>query len=121
MTAAQKLQRIRVQNYKQLQVKGLLGDKDQTKLQKINLKWQGSILCICVHKRKVMERDEVWTNWAIFISCFSNYAFIPIGECPGRFISLQILEKKVSILKYQIYNGGSNKIDMRFYKRKPET
>lgn len=44
------------------------GQKGQRKLQNINLKWQGSTLCICVDKRqKVIERDEARTNWAIFL------------------------------------------------------
>ena len=65
--------------------------------------WNGKdLLFVYVHikERSCWKKMKPAQIGQFFLSCFSNYAFIPIGEYTGGFILLNMLEKNIFILKH---------------------
>lgn len=65
--------------------------------------WNGKdLLFVYVHikERSCWEKMKPAQIGQFFLSCFSNYAFIPIDEYTGGFILLNMLEENIFILKH---------------------
>lgn len=53
-----------------------------------------------IKERSCWEKMKPAQIGQFFLSCFSNYAFIPIDEYTGGFILLNMLEENIFILKH---------------------
>lgn len=61
-----------------------------------------------IKERSLWKKRRPTQIGQVFLSCFSNYTFIPMGKYTVGFISLKVLEKNTFLLKHNKYTMEKN-------------